>query len=158
MIWPICTLLDIVQPSISQELQKYVEQGHWFLSLYNDNGDAQEVVFASSISQEMTEGCPNGCTGNGECEAGHCQCNAGFGGDDCSQSKSLSSHSLTRPHSPMYTIQEQSNSGKVALWGRPTFLTFIYFPLSRSLIKNSIPSWLSVSFHTIFFLYQTNYN
>ncbi|ODN01413.1 Teneurin-m [Orchesella cincta] len=73
-------------PSVSKEINKFLEQGHWFISLYNDDSDSQEVVFASKISEEMTEGCPNGCSGNGQCQLGHCQCNAGFGGDDCSQS------------------------------------------------------------------------
>jgi len=76
----------ILQPSISKETSQFLEAGHWFLSLYNDDSDPQEVVFNSNISEEMTEGCPNGCSGNGQCQLGHCQCNPGFGEDDCSQS------------------------------------------------------------------------
>lgn len=29
---------------------------------------------------------PNGCSGNGQCLGGHCQCNAGFGGESCNES------------------------------------------------------------------------
>lgn len=65
-----------------------MEPGHWFVSLYNDDGDEQEVTFYASVAADMTQNCPNGCSGNGQCLLGHCQCNPGFGGDDCSESKS----------------------------------------------------------------------
>lgn len=64
-----------------------MEQGHWFLSLYNDDGDPQEVTFVAAVADDMTHNCPNGCSGKGECLMGHCQCNPGFGGDDCSESE-----------------------------------------------------------------------
>ncbi|XP_049696807.2 teneurin-m isoform X7 [Helicoverpa armigera] len=75
-----------LQPSIKKEVTHYMEQGHWFLSLYNDDGDPQEITFIAMIADEMTHNCPNGCSGKGECLMGHCQCQAGFGGDDCSKS------------------------------------------------------------------------
>ncbi|XP_050561292.1 teneurin-m-like isoform X9 [Spodoptera frugiperda] len=75
-----------LQPSIKKEVTHYMEQGHWFLSLYNDDGDPQEISFIAMIADEMTHNCPNGCSGKGECLMGHCQCQAGFGGDDCSKS------------------------------------------------------------------------
>lgn len=77
-----------VQPSVRKEVTHYMEQGHWFLSLYNDDGDPQEVTFIATVADDMTHNCPNGCSGKGECLMGHCQCNPGFGGDDCSESKS----------------------------------------------------------------------
>jgi teneurin len=70
-----------------REVTRYIEPGHWFLSLYNDDGDTQEVTFFVSIAEDMTRNCPNGCSGNGQCLLGHCQCNPGFGGDDCSESE-----------------------------------------------------------------------
>ncbi|XP_024943143.1 teneurin-m isoform X4 [Cephus cinctus] len=73
-------------PSIKKEVTHYMETGHWFLSLYNDDGDPQEVAFIAIIAEDMTHNCPNGCSGKGECLLGHCQCNPGFGGDDCSES------------------------------------------------------------------------
>lgn len=80
--------LDLPQSSVKKEVTHYMEQGHWFLSLYNDDGDPQEVTFVAAVADDMTHNCPNGCSGKGECLMGHCQCNPGFGGDDCSESKS----------------------------------------------------------------------
>lgn len=71
---------------MKKEVTHYMEQGHWFLSLYNDDGDPQEVTIMAVIADDMTHNCPNGCSGKGECLMGHCQCNPGFGGDDCSES------------------------------------------------------------------------
>jgi hypothetical protein len=71
---------------MKKEVTRFMDPGHWFLSLYNDDGDAQEVSFVAAISEDMTQNCPNGCSGKGECLLGHCQCNPGFGGDDCSKS------------------------------------------------------------------------
>ncbi|XP_037907848.1 teneurin-m isoform X3 [Hermetia illucens] len=73
-------------PSVVREVTRFLESGHWFISLYNDDGDAQEVTFYAAIAEDMTQNCPNGCSGNGQCLLGHCQCNPGFGGDDCSES------------------------------------------------------------------------
>uniref|UniRef100_A0AAG5DMN8 Teneurin-2 n=1 Tax=Anopheles atroparvus TaxID=41427 RepID=A0AAG5DMN8_ANOAO len=73
-------------PSMRREVTRYMEPGHWFLSIYNDDGDAQEIGFYALVAEDMTQNCPNGCSGNGQCLLGHCQCNPGFGGDDCSES------------------------------------------------------------------------
>ncbi|KAH8270589.1 hypothetical protein KR018_012078 [Drosophila ironensis] len=72
--------------SITREVTRYMEPGHWFMSLYNDDGDVQELTFYAAVAEDMTQNCPNGCSGNGQCLLGHCQCNPGFGGDDCSES------------------------------------------------------------------------
>ncbi|XP_024082461.1 teneurin-m isoform X3 [Cimex lectularius] len=71
---------------VKKEVTHYLEPGHWFLSLYNDDGDPQEIVFVASVSEDMTQSCPGGCSGKGQCLVGHCQCNPGFGGEDCSES------------------------------------------------------------------------
>lgn len=79
---------------MKKEVSHYLEQGHWFLSLYNDDGDPQEVTFMSAVSEDMTVNCPNGCSGKGECMLGHCQCKPGFGGEDCSESKMIFSNTF----------------------------------------------------------------
>ncbi|XP_034250662.1 teneurin-m isoform X4 [Thrips palmi] len=73
-------------PLMKKEVSHYLEQGHWFLSLYNDDGDPQEVSFMAAVSEDLTTNCPSGCSGKGECILGHCQCKPGFGGEDCSES------------------------------------------------------------------------
>ena len=62
--------------------------GHWYISLYNDFRDSQEIEFFAAMSLEMTEGCPMGCNGHGECVLGRCKCESGYGGEDCSQGNS----------------------------------------------------------------------
>ncbi|KAL7013311.1 hypothetical protein ACKWTF_015326 [Chironomus riparius] len=74
------------QPTIHRDVMKFMEAGFWFISLYNDDGHDQEVTFFASVSGEMMRNCPNGCSGNGQCLGGHCQCNAGFGGESCNES------------------------------------------------------------------------
>ncbi|XP_072158624.1 teneurin-m isoform X3 [Bemisia tabaci] len=74
------------QTSVKKEIMHYLEPGHWFLSLYNDDGDAQEVILVAAVSDELTKSCPGGCNGKGQCLMGRCQCTPGFGGEDCSES------------------------------------------------------------------------
>lgn len=90
---------------MKKEVTHYMEQGHWFLSLYNDDGDPQEVAFIAVVADDMTHNCPNGCSGKGECLMGHCQCNPGFGGDDCSESKYCSIYSSLTLQQSKYQIK-----------------------------------------------------
>ena len=80
-------LFCLFQRTIEKRLSKFMREGHWFVSLYNDFGDAQTIDLVAALSLEMTEGCPNGCNGHGECVLGRCQCEAGYNGEDCSQGK-----------------------------------------------------------------------
>ena len=80
-----------------------MEEGHWFVSVYNDDGAEHDVEMVPRNSQvrihtglnkhmphnmqELTEGCANGCHGHGDCVLGKCQCHPGFDGDHCSQSR-----------------------------------------------------------------------
>ena len=73
------------QRTVEKRLSLFLREGHWFVSLYNDFGDAQTVDMVAALALEMTEGCPNGCNGHGECVLGRCQCESGYGGEDCSQ-------------------------------------------------------------------------
>ena len=76
---------------MTRSVSYFLEQGHWFLSLYNDDMDAQEVSFVIRVSEELTQNCPKGCSGKGQCVLGRCQCEAGYDGPDCGQSKSIDS-------------------------------------------------------------------
>lgn len=80
-------LFSTLKPTVTRSTSYYMEQGHWFLSVYNDDMDAQEVSFVLRVSQELTKNCPNGCNGRGQCILGRCQCEQGYDGPDCGQSK-----------------------------------------------------------------------
>ena len=73
---------------MSRSVSYFLDSGHWFLSLYNDDGEPQDVAFMARISSELTRNCPKGCSGHGECVLGKCECETGFDGPDCGQSKS----------------------------------------------------------------------
>ena len=68
------------------------------MSLYNDFGDVQTVDMVAALALEMTEGCPNGCNGHGECVLGRCQCESGYGGEDCSQGNPYDFERFLRPN------------------------------------------------------------
>ena len=72
---------------MSKSVSYYMAAGHWFLSLYNDDGESRQVSFMTKVSPELTRNCPKGCHGKGECVLGRCQCKPGFDGPDCGQSK-----------------------------------------------------------------------
>jgi len=77
------------------EVLEYLEPGHWFVSIYNDDGDSQEVSCVVSVARDMARSCPRGCHDNGECVHGRCQCKSGYAGDDCSQSKFMAVFRIT---------------------------------------------------------------
>ena len=82
---------------MKKEVSLYLSDGHWFVSFYNDFGEAQQIgIRATADGRAMghgLEGCPRGCSGpaNGQCVLGRCQCKPGFGGEDCSEGKSTNS-------------------------------------------------------------------
>ncbi|XP_043193937.1 teneurin-m-like isoform X3 [Amphibalanus amphitrite] len=71
--------------SVPQSFTEFLLQGNWFFSVYNDDGEETPVTLTLTEAKDMTEGCPNGCSGTGECLLGRCECRAGFGGEDCSE-------------------------------------------------------------------------
>ena len=89
ILYTIFISVSPLQPTVTRSVSYFLEQGHWFLSLYNDDMDAQEVSFVVRVSQELTQNCPQGCNGRGQCVLGRCQCEAGYDGPDCGQSKSI---------------------------------------------------------------------
>ena len=72
----------LFQPSVSKNTSYYLESGHWFISLYNDDGESKPVRFVATVSEDMTRNCPRGCSGRGDCVLGRCQCRTGFDGPD----------------------------------------------------------------------------
>ncbi len=68
-------------------LVKPVEPGRWFLAVYNDDLQRQEVGISLTLTNEVATPCPDDCNGRGQCLNGKCLCRDGFAGSDCSTSK-----------------------------------------------------------------------
>ena len=47
-------ILRIPQLSVAKTASYFLPSGHWFLSLYNDDGDANEVSFVARVAPELT--------------------------------------------------------------------------------------------------------
>ena len=73
------------QPLVGVEFVEWMDSGHWFVSIYNDDGEEEEAHLVIYPAEEMNSACPRGCSQHGECILGKCQCHPGYGGDDCSQ-------------------------------------------------------------------------
>lgn len=67
-------------------LVKPVEPGRWFLAVYNDDSQRQEVAIGLTLTNEVATPCPDDCNGRGQCLNGKCVCRDGFAGTDCSTS------------------------------------------------------------------------
>lgn len=78
---------SVIQPKMNVSASYFMEAGHWFLSIYNDDNEKREMAFTAQTSPELTKNCPKGCNGKGECVLGRCQCETGYDGPDCGQSK-----------------------------------------------------------------------
>jgi hypothetical protein len=68
-------------------LVKPVEPGRWFLAVYNDDSQRQDVAVGLTLTNEVATPCPDDCNGRGQCLNGKCLCRDGFAGTDCSTSK-----------------------------------------------------------------------
>jgi len=67
--------------------QLYLEEGHWFVSVYNDDGESQPVeILLADAKENNSDGCGKGCNDQGECKDGKCVCNQGFEGEFCTLS------------------------------------------------------------------------
>lgn len=71
--------------SIQKEFTKYLENGVWFLTIYNDA--PMHVDLALGLTLVTEELCPFNCRGHGMCIAGSCKCDPGYGGESCESSK-----------------------------------------------------------------------
>lgn len=67
-------------------LVKPVEPGRWFLAVYNDDSQRQDVAVGLTLTNEVATPCPDDCNGRGQCLNGKCLCRDGFAGTDCSTS------------------------------------------------------------------------
>ena len=86
----------------------YLEDGLWYISLYNDNKSplklrlktdfySKFVLLLYEFDSDIINGsvyldyeskvCPLNCHGKGDCVNGKCKCYPGFSGIDCSLSK-----------------------------------------------------------------------
>ncbi|XP_053400283.1 teneurin-m-like isoform X5 [Mercenaria mercenaria] len=70
--------------TLETALSKYLEAGVWFISVYNDQDDAQTVTLKTDFYKPET-GCPGDCFLHGSCVDGQCQCFPGYTGWDCNQ-------------------------------------------------------------------------
>jgi hypothetical protein len=41
---------ELFQPTVTRTVNYYMESGHWFLSLYNDNGESKEVKIVTVVN------------------------------------------------------------------------------------------------------------
>lgn len=68
---------------IQKEFTKYLDNGVWFFTLYNDAASYADVSLDLTLATE--ELCPFNCRGHGVCIAGHCKCDPGYNGESCEQ-------------------------------------------------------------------------
>ncbi|CAH1776702.1 unnamed protein product [Owenia fusiformis] len=65
---------------------EYMEQGMWYIFVYNDGDEPEKVGFVADIYDKYDQSCPEGCHGRGDCISGQCHCFPGHTGWDCAQS------------------------------------------------------------------------
>ena len=68
---------------------RYLEDGYWYLSFYNDGNTTQSIRFTITRHDKMSTDCPNDCYGKGDCESGVCKCYHGYHGVECNLSKCI---------------------------------------------------------------------
>ncbi|XP_035215579.1 teneurin-m-like isoform X2 [Stegodyphus dumicola] len=66
------------------EFVQFLDQGSWYISVYNDGEQPQLVAFIPNLTDQSSLPCPYDCHGHGTCVMGSCICEPDFAGESCS--------------------------------------------------------------------------
>ncbi|GFU07605.1 teneurin-m [Nephila pilipes] len=66
------------------EFVQFLDQGSWYISVYNDGEQPQQVAFIPNLTDQSSLPCPYDCHGHGTCVMGSCICEPDFAGESCS--------------------------------------------------------------------------
>lgn len=70
---------------LHKEFTKLLTPGYWHFTIFNDAHFFVDLTF--ELYSVPKETCPTYCGEHGNCVEGKCQCEVGFGGPNCDQSK-----------------------------------------------------------------------
>ncbi|KAL1432858.1 hypothetical protein MTO96_013053 [Rhipicephalus appendiculatus] len=69
--------------SFSMEFIHFLDHGRWYISVYNDGDQQQEISFVSVATDVSSLPCPYDCHGHGTCNMGKCDCDQDYAGESC---------------------------------------------------------------------------
>ncbi|XP_023220703.1 teneurin-m-like isoform X2 [Centruroides sculpturatus] len=78
------TLRSAKDTYFSMEFVQFLDRGLWYISVYNDGDNPQEIDFVPIVTDESSLPCPYDCHGHGVCVVGSCVCDADYAGESCS--------------------------------------------------------------------------
>ncbi|CAN7937034.1 unnamed protein product [Ixodes hexagonus] len=71
------------QEEFNMEFIHFLDRGRWYISVYNDGDQQQEVSFVSLVADVSSLPCPYDCHGHGTCNMGKCDCDPDYAGESC---------------------------------------------------------------------------